>query len=146
MEAVEWILLSVVNTHKSGWFIRESDISTATDSSTCHHSQLIAAPDRAATAAGCFKPNECQKPAIFQENLVMDQLVQLLDVCDSYSVCPWLCSHRQRRLDFECIYDTTKGWSCSRGCHRCPTFRISQCGGSWFDSQLYPVPIWVALP
>ena len=28
--------------------------------------------------AGCFKPNECQKPAIFHETLVMDQLVQSL--------------------------------------------------------------------
>ena len=30
------------------------------------------------TFPGCFKPNECQKPAIFHETLVMDQLVQLL--------------------------------------------------------------------
>jgi len=28
--------------------------------------------------AGCFKPNECQKPAIFHETLVMGQLVQSL--------------------------------------------------------------------
>ena len=38
------------------------------------------------TFPGCFKPNECQKPAIFHETLVMDQLVQLLGelILDQY--------------------------------------------------------------